>query len=455
MIYYKNYNEIIKKKTDGYKIGKVCKYEIPEKKIEANISSFDDSTFNFHILYEMEEDDEIINQIQEARSLLINEIKKDDEIGIARSIKKACGDLQDNKPIYIYSMGNYSSNNIDPQGLEKYIAIYYENYLYMICFETLYVEDVDGDKYVNCILGKLQYYRCLVDDNKKMKLINIDEKGKFDCCYPKENNRKEEKKDGRKICNSNFTVKDISSNTAKGILELFKRFLFGKKMKTNNIDIISKETKGYIPGKVYIGKYGEQELDVYGMPDDGTCEPVIYDICSKNFHLIPKDSSIAERIAKSNGEIREKVSIELEKEISLKLDSRLRVKPNGDEGSKGGDKAQKGLFKYLPVYYNGKCYNINFMRFYIDKEKKVNCIFKQIQFDRTLKKYINEDLEKRGICYPTSYENHVSTLDKLIEQNKGKNFCYNPPVSYDDPKAIAEKFIEFIQKCEKAENKSN
>lgn len=119
------------------------------------------------------------------------------------------------------------------------------------------------------------------------------------------------------------------------------------------------------------------------------------------------------------------------------------------------NKVTRGLYKYLPFYFNGKIYNINFMRFYIDKDNKVNCIFKQIQFDRTMKKYVNED----GICYPKTYENHVNKLDKLIQDNKGKNFCYNPPVAYEakeDEKAveaIVEKFVEFVKKCEEYDTK--
>lgn len=104
----------------------------------------------------------------------------------------------------------------------------------------------------------------------------------------------------------------------------------------------------------------------------------------------------------------------------------------------------RGLYKYLPFYYNGKIYNINFMRFYIDKDNKVYCIFKQIQFDRTNRRNVNED----GICYPKTYQNHINKLDKLIQDNKGKNFCYNPPVAYDDTEGIVKEFVRFVKKCE-------
>lgn len=78
--------------------------------------------------------------------------------------------------------------------------------------------------------------------------------------------------------------------------------------------------------------------------------------------------------------------------------------------------------------------------------------FNEEQFDRTNKENINED----GICYPRTYQNHVNKLDKLIQDNKGKNFCYNPPVAYEAKeaeKAIVEKFVEFVKKCEEYDTK--
>lgn len=126
----------------------------------------------------------------------------------------------------------------------------------------------------------------------------------------------------------------------------------------------------------------------------------------------------------------------------------IKCKKTG-EGSGRGKKVMRGLYKYLPFYYNGKIYNINFMRFYIDKDNKVNCIFKQIQFDRTNRRNVNED----GICYPKTYQNHVNKLDKLIQDNKGKNFCFNPPVAYDDIEGIVKEFVKFVKKCEKYDTK--
>ena len=76
MIYYKNYDEIVKKITGGYEFGNVYDYENDNLDIEASLSSFDDSSYNFHILYELEPSAskkienrkiEIIEQIKNAR----------------------------------------------------------------------------------------------------------------------------------------------------------------------------------------------------------------------------------------------------------------------------------------------------------------------------------------------------------------------------------------------------
>lgn len=252
---------------------------------------------------------------------------------------------------------------------------------------------------------------------------------------------------------------------------------------TNDIDKI-REITGYEPGKAFIygfnedGRVRRECVETYGVDTPG--EPVVYDTRTKNFHIFPNSMEITDEILQSEADLRLKVYnyfieycnnnketfdvIKYEKSrpsenarskklrISEEMHDKMVIDKVVDckkgEGC-GKNKVTRGLYKYLPFYYNGKIYNINFMRFYIDKDNKVNCIFKQIQFDRTNIKYVNED----GICYPKTYQNHVNKLDKLIQDNKGKNFCYNPPVAYDDIEGIVEKFIGFVKKCEEYETK--
>ena len=200
----------------------------------------------------------------------------------------------------------------------------------------------------------------------------------------------------------------------------------------------------------------DKELPLYSLPSF-VDEPIYV---KENNYFIEYCNNNKETfdVFKSNtSKPREKLQLSKEDNYKNKMViDEIKGKKTG-EGSGNGKLSQvtRGLYKYLPFYYNGKIYNINFMRFYIDKDNKVNCIFKQIQFDRTNKENINED----GICYPKTYQNHVNKLDKLIQDNKGKNFCYNPPVAYEAKEAekaveaIVEKFVEFVKKCEEYDTK--
>ena len=271
--------------------------------------------------------------------------------------------------------------------------------------------------------------------------------------------------------------------------EIMEGFTMGM---TNDIDKI-REITGYEPGKAFIygfnedGRVHRECVETYGVDTPG--EPVVYATDSKNFHIFPNSMEITNEILQSEADLRLKVynyfieycnnnketfdvikydpdnpdkwtKLQMSKEENYKnkmIIDEIKGEITGEGCGKinRNNKVTRGLYKYLPFYFNGKIYNINFMRFYIDKDNKVNCIFKQIQFDRTMKKYVNED----GICYPKTYENHVNKLDKLIQDNKGKNFCYNPPVAYEakeDEKAveaIVEKFVEFVKKCEEYDTK--
>lgn len=258
---------------------------------------------------------------------------------------------------------------------------------------------------------------------------------------------------------------------------------------TNDIDKI-REITGYEPGKAFIygfnedGRVHRECVETYGVDTPG--EPVVYATDSKNFHIFPNSMEITNEILQSEADLRLKVynyfieycnnnketfdvikydpdnpdkwtKLQMSKEENYKnkmIIDEIKGEITGEGCGKinRNNKVTRGLYKYLPFYFNGKIYNINFMRFYIDKDNKVNCIFKQIQFDRTMKKYVNED----GICYPKTYQNHVNKLDKLIQDNKGKNFCYNPPVTYEAKEAveaIVEKFVEFVKKCEEYDTK--
>ena len=215
----------------------------------------------------------------------------------------------------------------------------------------------------------------------------------------------------------------------------------------------------------------------------------IYNGATFNFHLYPKDENVAIRIAK---EIREKrIAVikafeNMEQLGSIKIktlktkgefnkvdkadDGMIYIsgKSDGSGGYGAGGGAEfKNLYRYILAMKNNRKYELNFMRFFIDRENKVNCILKEIQFDRCMDDRelsgVNYDQEKCKVCYPTSRQSQTTRRDKIIEENSKeslKSFCYNPAVSFyynsedkegivDNAKMIAEEFIEFIDACDK------
>lgn len=85
------------------------------------------------------------------------------------------------------------------------------------------------------------------------------------------------------------------------------------------------------------------------------------------------------------------------------------------------------LFRYISVTINGIAYELNFMRFYIDKDKRINCILGSPQFDRCIGKTINQG----GICYPTSCKGQDGSFQKIINKaedvfGRMTSYCFNP-----------------------------
>lgn len=113
------------------------------------------------------------------------------------------------------------------------------------------------------------------------------------------------------------------------------------------------------------------------------------------------------------------------------------------------------LFRYISCMKNGIYYNLNFMRFYIDKEAKVNVIYNAYQFDASMTKCTNQNY----IGYPTSDKEH--NLDEL--SNFTHNIYYNPQINCLDFKEagdienhareVAKEFVAFIDKCEELTKK--
>lgn len=117
------------------------------------------------------------------------------------------------------------------------------------------------------------------------------------------------------------------------------------------------------------------------------------------------------------------------------------------------------FFRNLYVYFNGRFHCVNFMRFYIektnDKDKIINCIYGEFQFDTTADKNrrVNED-EK--ICYPLSkYKQSYSQIELRLPYQA---CVYNPNVNNvveleNNEDALADEFIKFIREVNKRAKK--
>ena len=225
-----------------------------------------------------------------------------------------------------------------------------------------------------------------------------------------------------------------------------------------NEEVEMTERKKYKAGKLYLkslrNEFNENE---YGC---------IFDDSTNNFHLYPyeEENILAEMQKcindimdelKKNSEIeivetRAALEQRIDEEIGEKILIYTNNKKNG--GYLNCDyKRVSNLYRYITAYKNGVIYELNLMRYFCDKENRVNCIINAIQYDRIVKsnsiKLFKKTINYNGLKYPTSYENQRQ-LEKKITDNKEKDFCYNPPVNFDDIKGIAENFISFINLCD-------
>lgn len=226
--------------------------------------------------------------------------------------------------------------------------------------------------------------------------------------------------------------------------------------------------KKFLCGKLYLKEFGNKELKVFNENEFRT----IFDTCSNNFHLFPcnrdEDDRIGEivknRITDVIGELEKKHNVEIlqtKKETSDRLQNvendKILVYTNNRNGTlKYQKNTVSRIYRFITAYKNGVKYELNFMRFFIDKGSSVNCILNSLQFDRVLgndlKSLPDTSLNKGKICYPESYEDlELEQLGQVLK--KQENFCFNPKVRFEnEPGSIADEFISFINQCEKMEN---
>ncbi len=194
----------------------------------------------------------------------------------------------------------------------------------------------------------------------------------------------------------------------------------------------------------------------------------IYDDSTRNYHFYPADScELEDCVSEISGKFHEvkthiKKICKSESSLYAEVSSRIeldKVQYRKDKiyfwlGSNGKLNGASNIIYFIRAVKNGVLYELNFMRFFFSKDKKINCIVKSIQFDRVVddnpsisKKYANAN----GLFYPTSYRGQsIDTLNKVLDRGKDHTIYYNPKVQFDaEPEEIVDAFIEFINICDK------
>lgn len=170
--------------------------------------------------------------------------------------------------------------------------------------------------------------------------------------------------------------------------------------------------------------------------------------------------------------------------VKMLCDKGFDVEGAGKNGNLVGIPPEYGknkinqFFRYIRVKQNDRNYTINFQRFYIDKENKVNTIYGLFQFVASPDKKWNEkdnsndshplnEQEKIILNYPHSYKGQNK---KMIRFSPEGRCIYNPSgvgdiwtlkAEIDNPKkkgsqmtALVSQFLNFIDECEKEYKKT-
>ena len=175
------------------------------------------------------------------------------------------------------------------------------------------------------------------------------------------------------------------------------------------------------------------------------CKGNVYDLQTCNFHLYPRSADEEwEKYLENEKAVREElckcIQRRLEpKEVGGKEYDSLKEKDPGDKwwyfsegkgsASTAGEKWGR-YFRFVSIFKGGIYYSINFKRFYIDTENKVNCIFGEYQFDATDDLYVNKKGKGEGkkdfIVYPHSFKGQNEKMIKIDKVGTGFTCMYNP-----------------------------
>lgn len=192
---------------------------------------------------------------------------------------------------------------------------------------------------------------------------------------------------------------------------------------------------------------------------------------SANFHLLPdldlEDAEVALTLLRNYldvvGDVQEKIVERIKKDSKL---SRFKlIKGDGHLFNEypieyRNRQIPNHFYRHIAICDGQRWYTINFMRWYIDKENKVNCRFGEIQFDTTMNddRRVNtaQDKEKDNkdiIRYPKSYRGQS---EKMIRLDGEDQVCIYNPTDVGDiwhiqkkevyANNVVESFVRFIEK---------
>ena len=241
---------------------------------------------------------------------------------------------------------------------------------------------------------------------------------------------------------------------------------------TNDMQRVRKITKELGSEIIGVGNIFWEKVDLESsVKPTSQINDYMFDGKTLNFHLLPEmeEEEKVKKYVDLITDLRNKIVEELEKKGAqritvdeyndfTKIDNYSNNKiyiyfyggKNGTCSALRGNKKYidggwNRVYKYIPCIVNGNYYTINFMRYYIDRMGKVNCIYQAMQFDCSVCGLVN----KKRISYPMTYLGmRLDKVSKLV--SSGENFCYNPQITckVENAGKIAELFIKFIEKSE-------
>lgn len=205
-----------------------------------------------------------------------------------------------------------------------------------------------------------------------------------------------------------------------------------------------KETTGYYPGNVYIYDKGKDKNEQFFSPDRYD-DPLTYDPCTGNFHIIPNNTDFIQLVRNARKSIIEMLKKDTEK-IATKVAGQSKMLLCEHRDAYARNNEFRNIEIAVHIEWKGNTYLLCFERLYTHKDK-VHCMFGLFQFYKypTADNYINRVNKSFSMCYPASFRNNK-------KQQKDKHIVCNPQLpsvfelnDNNNLEAVCKAFINFIE----------